>query len=308
MTQKTQRISAALVAALLALISFGCTSAPVANSNSSVNANANANANANEGATANANSAPTGAASPFSAREPERYSAKIVISAQGEVNGRQGSTQWEIDFGRMDANRRWSVKVPGLNQEVIYLEKPGLKYLVLPARNQYVELTPDALGFPLGNLLTPSAMMERLKSRAAENLGVEPVNGRPATKYKFAGAANTGTQAGTVQTDSIVYIDEETGLPLRADLTAVTSGSNARAVLETRDIHLNPDPALFEVPSGYKKVTSEELKQQVQNFITLVRAIAPYLGQQIAVEPPPTGTAPASNSNRPAGSANANRP
>jgi hypothetical protein len=300
MFHKTQRIFAAMVAAVMALISFGCTSAPVANSNSSVNANANAN----QSATANSNAAPADAQSPFSTREPDRYSMKMIISGEAQVNNQQGTTQWEIDFARMDANRRWSVKVPGLNQEVIYLEKPGLKYLILPARTQYVELTPDALGFPLGNLLTPSAMMERLQSRPHENLGPETVNGRPATKYKFAGATNTGTQAGTIQADSIVYIDDETGLPLRADLNAVTtSGSNARGVLETRDIHLNPDPALFDVPTGYKKVTAEELKQQIQNFITFIRAIAPYLGQQVSVQPPP---APSANSNAPA--ANANRP
>jgi hypothetical protein len=302
MIYKSQRIFAALAATALALISFGCATAPVANTNSS--SSVNSNANANESATANANAAPGSAASPFSAREPERYSARMVISAQAEVNNKQGSSQWEIDFARMDANRRWSVKIPGLNQEVIYIERPGLKHLVLPARSQYVELTPDALGFQLGSLLTPSAMMERLKSRAVENLGPEPVNGRPATKYKFAGAANTGTQAGTIQTDSLVYIDDETGLPLRADLSAVTtSGSNARGVLETRDINLNPDPTIFDVPSGYKKVTSEELKQQVQNFITFIRAIAPYLGQQMATPPaPPPQTPP------PAASANANRP
>jgi hypothetical protein len=303
MFHKTQRIFAAMAAGVLALASFGCTSAPVANTNSNINANANAN----QGATANANAATGGDQSPFSPREPERYSMKMVISGQAQVNNQQGSTQWEIDFARMDANRRWSVKVPGLNQEVIYLEKPGLKYLVLPARSQYVELTPDALGFPLGSLLTPSAMMDRLKSRPHENLGPEPVNGRPATKYKFAGAANTGTQAGTVQADSIVYIDDETGLPLRADLSAVTtSGSNARGVLETRDIHLNPDATLFDVPAGYRKVTAEELKQQIQNFITFIRAIAPYLGQQMTVQPPPAGPSPSANSNAPA--ANANRP
>jgi len=298
-------IFTALVAVGLALISFGCTSAPVANTNSGVTASVNANAN--ESATANSNASPASEASPFSAKEPERYSARMIISVQGEANNRQGNAQWETEFARMDASRRWSVKIPGINQELIYIERPGLKYLVLPARSQYVELTSEALGFPLGNLLTPSAMMERLKSRAAENLGVEPVNGRPATKYRFAGAANTGTQAGTIQADTLVYIDEETGLPLRVDLNATTtSGSTGRAVLETRDIHLNPDPAIFEVPSGYRKVTSEELKQQVQNFIMFVRAIAPYLGQQIAVQPPPPAASP--NSNRAAANANANRP
>lgn len=301
MTHKIQRMIAAIGAVVLAFISFGCTGAPVANTNSAVNANANATASVN----ANSNPAPGGAGSPFSAREPERYSAKMVLSVQGEVSNRQGGTQLETDFARMDANRRWSIKIPGLNQEVIYIERPGLKYLVLPSRSQYVELTPDALGFPLGNLLTPSAMMERLQSKAAENLGSEPVNGRPATKYKFAGATNTGTQAGTVQTDSIVYIDTETGLPLRADLNATANNTNVRAVLETRDIHLNPDPAIFEVPAGYRKVTSEELKQQVQNFVMFVRAIAPYLGQQISVAPPPVPPASAVNANRSAANANA---
>lgn len=305
MFYKTKRIFTALAAILLALISFGCTSAPVANSNSSVNANTNANANVSS--TENSNTVPGGSASPISAKEPERYSMKMVVTGQAEASNRQGNAQWEIDFARMDANRRWSIKIPGINQEVIYLEKPGLKYLVLPSRSQYVELNPDELGFPLGSLMTPSAMIERLQSRPHENLGVEPVNGRPATKYKFSGSANTGTQAGTVQADSFVYIDQETGLPLRADLNAVTSsGASARGMLETRDIHLNPDPTVFEVPAGYKKVTSEELKQQIQNFITFIRAIAPYLGQQMAVQPPPPPPASSSNSN--SSPANANRP
>lgn len=307
MFYKIQRISAAMAAIMLALISFGCTSAPVANSNSGVNLNANTNANANASATANSNTAPGGAASPISAKEPERYSMTMVVTGQGEANSRQGSTQWEIDFARMDANRRWSIKIPGLNQEVVYLEKPGLKYLVLPSRSQYVELNPDELGFPLGDMMTPSAMIERLQSRPHENLGIEAVNGRPATKYKFSGSANTGTQAGTVQADSFVYIDQETGLPLRADLNAVASGgASARGMMETRDIHLNPDPTVFEVPTGYKKVTSAELKQQIQNFLTFVRAIAPYLGQQIAVQPPPPPPASSANSN--SSPANANRP
>ena len=301
MFHKTQRIFTTLAAMALALISFGCTSAPVANSNSP----ANTNANANVSDTANANAAAGSASSPFSAKEPERYSMKMAITGQAEASNRQGNAQWEIDFARMDANRRWAIKFPSINQEVIYLEKPGLKYLVLPSRNQYVELDPDALGIPLGNMMTPSAMIERLQSRPHENLGTEPVNGRPATKYKFSGAANTGTQAGTVQADSFVYIDQETGLPLRADLNAVaSSGASARGMLETRDIHLNPDPTLFEVPTGYKKVTSEELKQQIQNFIMFVRAVAPYLGQQIAVQPPPP-TASTANSN--SSTANANR-
>jgi hypothetical protein len=202
----------------------------------------------------------------------------------------------EIDFARMDANRRWSLTIAPLGQ-IIYLEKPGLKYLVLPSRNQYVELTPEAVGFPIGSVLTPSAMIERLKSQPHENLGVETINGRTATKYRFAGAAQTGTQVGTVNADSIVYVDQETGLPLRSDLFfAGSGGANARVAIETRDIQLNPDPALFDVPAGYNKVTAEELKQQIQSFIAFIRAIAPML-QQNQSGAPPAGGPPSSNTN-----------
>ena len=89
MFHKTQRIFTTLAAVGLALISFGCTSAPVANSNSSANANTNANANVSDNA--NANTAAGGAASPVSAREPERYSMKMAITGQAEASNRQGN-------------------------------------------------------------------------------------------------------------------------------------------------------------------------------------------------------------------------
>jgi hypothetical protein len=297
MVYKSQRIFAALAAAALAIGSFGCTSAPESNRNANTNANANANGNANSNASA-------AASSPFSRAEPDRYSLKMIISGTGAANNRQATMQpQEIDFARMDANRRWALNVAPLGQ-IIYLEKPGLKYLILPSRSQYVELTSEAVGFPIGSVLTPSAMVERLKSQTHENLGVEPVNGRTATKYRFAGAAQTGTQVGTVNADSIVYVDQDTGLPLRSDLFfAGANGANARVAIETRDIQLNPDPTLFDVPAGYNKVTAEELKQQVQSFISFVRAIAPMMQQSMGAAQPPAGGAGAANTN-----ANANRP
>ncbi|MFP5264757.1 MAG: hypothetical protein ACLGJB_22945 [Blastocatellia bacterium] len=297
MVYKSQRIFAALAAAVLAVGSFGCTSAPESNGNANTNANANANANANSNASA-------AASSPFSRAEPDRYSLKMTISGTGAANNRQATMQpQEIDFARMDANRRWALNVAPLGQ-IIYLEKPGLKYLILPSRSQYVELTSEAVGFPIGSVLTPSAMVERLKSQTHENLGVEPINGRTATKYRFMGAAQTGTQVGTVNADSIVYVDQDTGLPLRSDLFfAGANGANARVAIETRDIQLNPDPTLFDVPAGYNKVTAEELKQQVQSFISFVRAVAPMMQQSTGAAPPPAGGAGAANTN-----ANANRP
>jgi outer membrane lipoprotein-sorting protein len=307
MSHKLIRLMAALIVLTMAFAAFGCSTPSGSNANVSMNTNANGNvaAMANENTNTTAASATT--ASTFSTREPERYDMKMNISLEGSANNRQGSTQVEIAFARLDANRRWTLKVPSINQEISYLEKPGLKYLVIPSRNQYVEITDEAVGFPLGNLLTPSAMMERLQSKPHESLGAEPVNGRAAMKYRFTGATNTGTSAGTAQADSFIYVDQETNLPLRIDLTATTtSGATGHGIIETRDIHLNPDPTQFDVPSGYQKVTAEQLKQQVQGFIALIRAIAPYFGQQTAPPPPPSPAA--TNANRAATNANANRP
>ncbi|MFL6212491.1 MAG: hypothetical protein ACJ74J_01225 [Blastocatellia bacterium] len=298
-----------LVAVAMTFAVAGCSTQPAgSNMNSSMSVNANSNtAMTNE----NANTAASTTAGTFSTREPDRYSMKMNVSVEGNANNRQGGTQVEIDFARLDANRRWSIKVPAMNNlEVIYLEKPGLKYLVIPSRNQYVEITPDAVGMPLGNILSPSAIMERLQTRPHESLGLEPINGRPAMKYRFTGAANTGTSAGTAQADSFIYVDQETNLPLRIDLTATTtSGAAGRGVVETRDIQLNPDPTQFDVPTGYQKVTTEQLKQQVQGFISLIRMVAPYLGQQGAPPDASTATPPATtNANRAATNSNANRP
>ena len=296
-----------LLALAMTFAATGCSTQPTGNTNASMSVNANSNTAMTN---ANANTASAATAGTFSTREPDRYSMKMNVSVEGSANNRQGGTQVEIDFARLDANRRWSIKVPAMNNlEVIYLEKPGLKYLVIPSRNQYVEITQDAVGMPLGNILTPSAMMERLQARPHESLGVEAVNGRPAMKYRFTGATNTGTSAGTAQADSFIYVDQETNLPLRIDLTATTtSGAAARGVVETRDIQLNPDSTQFDVPTGYQKVTAEQLKQQVQGFISLIKMVAPYLGQQAA--PPPEALAPpaTANANRAATNSNANRP
>ena len=285
-----------LVLGCAALAAFGC-AAPVTNTNATMNSNAAVGGNVNS------NTAPVSAAA-FATKEPELYSLTMTITGQGSANNKQGTLPPQaVEFARSGVDRRWALTLPAVG-EVIYLEKPAMRYLILPSRSQYVELSPEAIGFQLGNVMTPSAMVEQLKPRTQhEVVGVETVNGRPATKYRFAGAADTRTQAGTVQSESYIFLDEATGLPLRADLNfASTSGGSATGSIETRDINLNPDPSLFAVPTTYKKMTAEELKQQVQGFIQFIRVFAPMMNQQ------PGGTAPPPPTVVPPPSANANRP
>ena len=135
------------------------------------------------------------------AREPERYSVTTTITIQPTGNAPQANIPpLQFAFARMGTDRRVSFKLPDPVGEVIYLEKSPLKYLIFPARNQYVELDPNELGFQLGEVMSPATLVARLKDKTQyEQIGTQTVNGRPAIEYRFKGSADTHTRVGTAQ-------------------------------------------------------------------------------------------------------------
>jgi hypothetical protein len=207
-------------------------------------------------------------------REPERYSAAMTISVQGAVEAPAPMATQQFSFAKFEADRRWAFVFPPPLGQIEYLEKSGLKYLVLFERKQYVELAPDTLGFQLGNALTPAAVVEHLNSRPQyEQLGLEPVNGRTTVKYRLTSAGEASTQ-----TDGVIFVDQETGLPLRCELnTAPPGGTKTRVIVEARDVQLNPDRLQFDVPAGMKKITPQEAKQQIEGFASAVGYFAEIL-------------------------------
>ena len=267
-----------VMVALTVLAASGCTTAGTSTTNS-VNSNAS---------TATAPAPPR--ATTLETREPETYSVTNTISIQPTGNSPQANVPpMQFSFARMGTDRRVSFKLPDPVGEVVYLEKAPLKYLIFPARNQYVELDPNELGFALGDVMSPASVIDRLKQRAQyEQIGTDTLNGRTVVKYRFKGAADTRTQAGTAQADSIVYVDQETGLPMRTEIdTATSSGAGARIVTVADSLQFAPEASLFEVPIAMKKVTSAELKQQVQGFVAAARGVATYLRDQVSAPPPP---------------------
>lgn len=177
----------------------------------------------------------------------------------------------QFGFAKLGADRRWAFMLPAPIGQTVYLEKSGLKYLVLLDRKQYVELMPEALGFQLGGMLTPGAIADRLKSRAQhEQLGLDSINGRTAIKYRLTGSGDASRQ-----TDGMIFVDRETGLPLRCEMNLVLpAGTKSRVIVEARDLQLSPDRAQFDVPAGMKKVSPQEAKQQVEGFVTALRLFA----------------------------------
>src|SRR6185369_3703841 len=244
----------------------------------------------NTNLTTNANSSPIALASPTAsptptsaAREPEKYRAVLVFSAETEGGQKTvGIPTLSVEVARNAADRRVSFKLPD-GSDLIYLEQGDKHIVIAPARKKYAELTPEATGFQLQKLMTPGQLVAYIeKLKGVERVGDETMAGRAADKYRYATTTNTSTSAGEVKSEAFVYVDKETGLPLRAELYSEATGNvqgvkGARIVAEMRDISTTVDDTLFQVPEGLSKVPPEQVRQQIDAFTNTVAAVVKAL-------------------------------
>jgi hypothetical protein len=258
--------------------------------NANINTNINGNTNANI-ATANINAA---APSTLAAREPDAYRGLLVFTAETEGGEKTvGIPTLSAEVARNGEDRRVSFKLPD-NSDLVYLDHAGKHYAILPARKQYAELTPAATGFQIHKLMTPGQLVAYLdRLQGIQPAGDESVNGRPASKYRYARTTNTQTSAGQVQAEAFIYVDKETGLPLRAELFTEASGNvqgvkGAKIVAEMREITTTVEPTLFEVPTGFSKVSEQQVRAQVDAISNTVAAVLRTLLTNMNTTPPPS--------------------
>ena len=249
---------------------------PVKNTDANANTNANANSSTNAN---NSNASAENSGSSINAREPEKYSGTMVLSIETEGGDKAiGIPSLSVQVARSGDDRRIEFKLPD-GSPLIYLDHDNRHYVILPARKQYAELTKEATGVQLHKLLTPGQVVATLKDKkGVERVGEGPMNGRTAEKYRYAASTNTNTKAGEVKAEAFIYIDKETGLPLRAEILVESSGDvkgvkAARAVTEMRDIKTDIDPAMFQTPAGYEQVAPEKVRQQIAALTGAVEAI-----------------------------------
>ena len=277
---------------LLALAGAACQPGPATNANVST---------ANAGG-ANANTSPTPTLADvvsIETREPEQYKATLVFTATAE--GQSKALQLPIDVARSGDNRRYAFNnIPVIGQ-VIFLDRADKRYLILPGRKQYAEITPELIGFDVRSL-TPGQMVVYLQNqRGVERVGEEQRDGRTVVKYRHAATAKTTSAAGDVATESFIYVDKETGLPLHADMSGRSTGnvqgvSRASLVADMRDIQTTVDASLFELPTGLTKLTEEEIKQRVNEIAGFLQLAMGMMNAQMK------GNAPAGGAPSPAGS------
>lgn len=258
-----------------------------ANSNSG-NTNSAVNVNSTNSANMTSSTITTNTGQTIEAKEPDKYSATVVINAAA-TGQKQASGQLQIKVERNGSDRRYSVdtKLPGVG-EIVYLEKGDKHYVIFPARRQYAELTQDMTGVQMDAVraMTPGqivAFVER--QQGVERVGDETLNNRPVTKYKVAGRTQTQTTAGQVQGETYIYVDKETGLPLRVEGFGTSTGnvqgvSGGNLVAEMQDLKTDVDPSEFELPQGYSQITPEQVRQYAQQAAAFMQTVMGFINQQ----------------------------
>ena len=275
------------------LIAAGC-QMPATNTNVATNTAVNTNTNVSS----NTNISST--STTITTSEPNEYQANVKLTL--ETMGDQKASMPTVGamVARSGADRVMEFAMP-TGEKVIYLDKGGMNYLILPNRKQYAELTKDALGFEVRRLMMPDQIVQQVKAIPGVRLvGEESLNGRPVVKYAYSGTANTQTQAGTVATESYILVDKETSLPVRSETVSQSqSGANVqgvsgvRMVTEMTDIKTTPDPNIFTLPTDYAKIDPEQVKAQAN---LLFQTAAAIIGQAMKqAQAPATSPSPSTS-------------
>lgn len=223
----------------------------------------------------------------------DQYQANVRLSL--ETLGQQNKASLPTigaTVAKSGDDRTMEFALPN-NEKIIYLDKGGVSYIVLPNRKQYAELTKDAVGFEVRRLMMPEQIVEHVKTIPGIRLvGEETMNGRQVTKYAYSAAANTQSQAGTVATESFLIIDKETGLPLRSEtVSQSTSGGNVqgvsglRIVTEMTEVKATPDPAIFNLPTDFEKIDPEAVKAQANLIFNALGVLIGQVVQQTQLAP-----------------------
>jgi hypothetical protein len=215
-------------------------------------------------------SADTSSTPPFATKEPERYQAtRIITTSESAAEAGVGVEPGSRTLIARDGERRREDYESSSGEKISYLQLPEAMYVLLPAKKLYAELKPEmrgADGEPAASLppdFSPDKLLNETRPESHyEKLGTETVGGRAATKYRVITGGKTGA-AKEVRTETIVWVDESLGMPIKTETTSTgTAGFLARVTMELRDIKETVDAGMLELPSDYRKVETRELFAQ----------------------------------------------
>lgn len=251
--------------------------------NSNVNTSNFANVNSN---ISNSNSTSTITVS--EANEPSEYQATVAIRLEGIGNQpNRALPTLSAKVARNGTDRRMEFTMPA-GGRVVYLDRAGTNYLILPDMKQYAELNKDSLGFDVRRMMMPEEIVKQVRAvPGVQRVGEEQYQGRDVIKYRYGSVTNTNTNAGQVATESYLYVDKATGLPLHSEtVSQSTSGQNVqgftgvRVITDITDISTTAGADIFSEPTGMQKVESEQLRAQVNMVFNAIGAMLAQMMNQ----------------------------
>lgn len=261
------------------LMLVGCQTETANVNTNRVNTNVNLSNSFNGNTNSNTNVSSINSNSTISeTKEPDQYQATVQLKLEATSEKNAASLPAiSANVARNAADRRMEFNMPN-GDKIVYLDKEGTTYLLLPNRKQYAILDKDSMGFEVRQLMMPEQIVNQVKAvKGVERVGEENVNGRMVIKYRYGAVTNTQTQAGQVQTESFFLIDKETGLPLHSETVSQSQNGSVqgyqglRIVTEMSNIKTETTPELFAVPSSdYQKIDSAQVKSQVELIFNAV--------------------------------------
>lgn len=202
---------------------------------------------------------------PFQSKEPEKYQAKIVFAFKWEESDAESIEQTTF-VARDGLNRRLDFEI-GDKRQISRLETAdGKRFLLVPQRKIYAEISEAASE----NLFTAAAPEEyslahllyaKPPGAKFQKIGAETISGKQLTKYLVDfGTARASENA---KNETAVWIDENLGLPVRTEITAIADqkGGGAKSVTEIRDFKSEPDAGVFTVPPDYRRISIKEIQE-----------------------------------------------
>jgi outer membrane lipoprotein-sorting protein len=147
--------------------------------------------------------------------------------------------------------------------ETVYLDVPEGKFVLLPGKKLYADLTDQsrisADQDEEGLNASPDALLQNdVGSTSYQKLGSEVIAGRKANKYRIV--VNSSATANVSQSETVMWIDEALQMPVRSE---TKSADGTRVTMELSEIRLEVDKNLFTIPGDYKKLAFSELRKRL---------------------------------------------
>jgi outer membrane lipoprotein-sorting protein len=197
---------------------------------------------------------------PFQTREPERYQAVrtiTVFTADGKTMETKTLIARDGEKRREESETR--------SKKVVYLDLPGGKFILLPDEKLYADLQNEK---DTGTTPTDQQLLETSPERlmhtdpiqtSYQRVGTDTVDGRNAVKYRIV--VNTSTSGTVSQSETLMWIDERLGMPVRSE---TTSSSGTRTTMELSELGTEVDKHLFEVPGDYQKIPYRDFRVRLK--------------------------------------------